>query len=39
VVTNFGADGDGWKGVDGLDEDLVVGEGAKGCDKKGGDLV
>ena len=39
MAANFGTDNDGWKGMDGPDEDLVVGEGAKRCDKQGGDLV
>ena len=39
MAADFGTDGDGWEGVDGPDEDLVVGEGTKGCDEEGGDLV
>ena len=39
VVAYFGTDGDGRKGVVGMDMDLVVSEGPEGCDKEGGDIV
>jgi len=33
VLTNFGTDGDGRKGVVGPDVDLVISEGTEGCDE------
>src|SRR6266581_3910314 len=38
VSAYFGADGDGWEDW-GRDADLVVGEGAEGCDVMGGVVV